>query len=54
MRDAKGTIRSKFSASEDGSGLSMMDNRTEATVQIRANPASITLIDKEGHERVVK
>jgi hypothetical protein len=54
MRDAKGTIRSKFSASEDGAGLSLMDNRTEATVQIRANPASITLIDKEGHPRVVK
>ena len=54
MRDAKGTIRSKFSASEDGSGLSLMDNRTEATVQIRSNPASVLLIDKEGHERVVK
>lgn len=56
LRDAKGTIRSKFSANEDGSGLSLMDDRTEATVQIRANQtgASMTLIDREGHGRVVK
>ena len=56
LRDAKGTIRSKFGANEDGSGLSFMDDRTEATVQIRANQsgASMTLIDREGHARVVK
>lgn len=56
LRDAKGTIRTKFSASEDGSGLSLMDDRTDATVQIRAiqSGASIILIDREGNERVVK
>jgi hypothetical protein len=56
LRDAKGTIRSKFGADETGSGLSLMDDRTEATVQIRANQAgaSMILIDREGHERVVK
>ena len=56
LRDAKGTIRSKFSADETGSGLSLMDDRTEATVQIRAikSGASMILIDREGHERVVK
>jgi hypothetical protein len=56
LRDSKGTIRSKFGANEDGSGLSLMDDRTEATVQIRANQsgASMTLIDREGHARVVK
>ena len=56
LRDAKGTIRSKFGASEVGSGLSLMDDRTEATVQIRANQsgASMTVIDREGHARVVK
>ena len=56
LRDAKGTIRSKFGANEDGSGLSLMDDRTEATVQIRANQsgASMTLIDREGHKQVVK
>lgn len=56
LRDANGTIRSKFGANEDGSGLSLMDDRTEATVQIRANKSgtSMTLIDREGHQRVVK
>jgi hypothetical protein len=56
LRDAKGTIRSKFGANEDGSGLSMMDDRTEATVQIRSNQsgASVTVIDREGRARVVK
>jgi hypothetical protein len=56
LRDSKGTIRTKLGANEDGSGLSLMDDRTEATVQIRANQsgASMTLIDRDGHERVVK
>jgi hypothetical protein len=56
MRDAKGTIRSKFGAGESGSGLSMMDDRTEATVQIRSNQAggNMILIDREGRERVIK
>jgi len=56
LRDAKGTIRTKFSANETGSGLSMMDDRTEATVQVRANEAggNITLIDRAGKSRVVK
>jgi hypothetical protein len=56
LRDSTGTIRSKFSANETGSGLSLMDERTEATVQIRANQAggNITLIDRAGKERVVK
>ena len=56
LRDAKGTIRTKFGANEDGSGLSLMDDRTEATVQIRANQsgASLILIDREGNKRIVK
>lgn len=56
LRDSTGTIRTKFSANETGSGLSMMDDRTEATVQIRANQAggNVTLIDRTGKERLVK
>lgn len=56
LRDAKGTIRSKFSADETGSGLSMMDDRTEATVQIRAiqSGASMILIDRDGNKKEVK
>ena len=56
LRDAKGTIRSKFAASESGAGLVMMDDRTEATVQIRSNQAggNMVLIDREGRERTIK
>ena len=56
MRDAKGTIRVKLGANEDGSGLVLMDDRTELTVQIRANRAgpSVKLIDKNGQERVIR
>ena len=56
LRDAKGTIRSKFGADESGSGLSMMDDRTEATVQIRSSQAggNMILIDREGRERTIK
>ena len=56
MRDAKGTIRVKLGANEDGSGLVLMDDRTEPTVQIRANRAgpSVKLIDKNGQERVIR
>ncbi len=56
LRDSKGNIRAKFGAKENGSGLILMDDRTDATVQIRAieSGASITLIDREGRERAVK
>lgn len=56
LRDSKGDIRAKFGADERGSGLILMDDRTDATVRVRAvqSGASITLFDREGHERVVK
>ena len=56
LRDSKGNIRAKFGAQEDGSGLILMDDRTEATVQIRAieSGASMILIDREGRERAVR
>lgn len=56
LRDAKGTIRTKLGAGESGSGLSMMDDRTDATVQIRANSTGggITLFDRDGKQREVK
>jgi hypothetical protein len=56
MRDAKGTIRVKVGANIDGSGLVLLDDRTEPTVQIRANGAgpSMTLIRKNGQERVLR
>jgi len=56
LRDANGTIRTKFSADEEGSSLSMMDDRTQATVQVRATKAgaSIILIDRDGNKQVIK
>ena len=56
MRDAKGTIRVKLGANEDGSGLVLMDDRTEPTVQIRANRVgpSVKLTGKDGQERVIR
>ena len=56
LRDSKGDIRAKFGADERGSGLILMDDRTDATVQIRAirSGASLTLINREGHERLIK
>jgi hypothetical protein len=56
LRDSKGDIRAKFGADERGSGLLLMDDRTDATVQLRAirSGASLTLIDREGHERLIK
>jgi hypothetical protein len=56
LRDAKGTIRSKFAAGESGAGLVLMDDRTEATVQIRSNQGggNMVLIDREGRERTIK
>lgn len=56
LRHAKGTIRTKLGASEKGSGLVLLDDRTEATVQVRANQAggNMTLIDRAGNQRVIK
>jgi hypothetical protein len=56
LRDSTGTIRAKFGANEKGSGISLMDERTEATVQVRANQdgGNITLIDRAGKKQILK
>jgi hypothetical protein len=56
LRDAKGTIRSKFAADETGAGFVLMDDRTEATVQIRANQsgANMLLFDRNGNKKEIK
>ena len=47
LRGPDGTIRTKFAAGNNGAGLVLMDERTEATVQIRANKdgGGISLFD---------
>ena len=56
LRDKDGTIRAKFGAGSDGSGISLMDDRTEATVQIRANKdgGGVTLFNREGRKNLLK
>lgn len=56
LRDETGTIRSKYAAGKDGSGLSLMDDRTEATIQIRANQigGSMMVFDRKGNKTEVK
>ncbi len=56
LRDSAGTIRAKFGADERGSGLILMDERTEATVQLRANDkgGNLSLFTREGRKNEFK
>jgi hypothetical protein len=56
MRDAKGTLRVKLGASEDGSGLLLVDDRTEPAVHLLAKRAgtTVTLAEKGKEKRVIK
>ena len=53
LRDAKGTIRVKLGASEDGSGLVLLDDSTSVGIHALAKKkeTSLTLINKEGEKR---
>jgi hypothetical protein len=56
LRDAQGTIRVKMGASEDGSGLLLINDLTEPGIQILAdqNGTSLTLNDEGGAKRVIE
>src|SRR3990172_8852349 len=55
LMDAKGTIRVKMGASEEGSGLLLINHLTEPGVQILAdqNGSSLTLTEEGGAKRVI-
>jgi hypothetical protein len=55
LRDAEGTIRVKIGAGKDGSGLVLMDDRTEPAVQLLAKPTgtSMTLSEEGKAKRVI-
>jgi hypothetical protein len=55
LRDGEGTIRSKYGADERGSALLLMDDRTEATVRMRANKdgGGLSLYGRDGKKRDV-
>jgi hypothetical protein len=54
--DAKGTIRVKVGGSEDGSGLVLLDDRTEPAVHLLAKSAgtTLTLAEKGKEKRVIR
>ena len=56
LRDENGTIRSKYAAGKDGAGFVLMDDRTEATVQIRANSkgSEMFVLDRKGNKTALK
>ncbi|HVR74557.1 MAG TPA: hypothetical protein VMT52_09505 [Planctomycetota bacterium] len=56
LRDARGTIRVKLGASEGGSGLLLLDDRTEPAVHMLANRTgtTVTLAEKGKEKRVLK
>jgi hypothetical protein len=56
LRDGKGNIRVKLGASENGSGLVLLNDATELGVQILAEDTgtSLTLKGGDGKQRVIK
>jgi hypothetical protein len=56
LRDAHGTIRVKLAAGEDGSGLLLLDDRTEPAVHALVKPEGTTLrlLEKDGKETVLR
>ncbi|HUE87069.1 MAG TPA: hypothetical protein VMO26_13420 [Vicinamibacterales bacterium] len=53
LRDANGTIRLKLGASEAGSGLVMMNERTEPAVHVLAKRSGTSLSLQRGEKRHV-
>lgn len=56
MRDARGEVRVKIGAAEDGSGLVLMDQSTEPGLHILAKRGStfISLTNTDGTQRVIR
>jgi hypothetical protein len=54
LRDAEGAIRVKLGATADGSGLLLLDDRSEPAVHLLAEPAGTTLtLAEQGKEKRV-
>jgi hypothetical protein len=56
LRDGQGAIRVKLGATADGSGLLLLDDRTEPAVHLLAEPAgtTLTLTEKGKEKRVIR
>lgn len=53
LRDAQGTIRVKIGAAEDGSGLLLLDEKTEPGVHLLAKDDGTSLVLSDGGARRV-
>jgi hypothetical protein len=56
LRDSKGAIRVKLAASDDGSGLLLLDDRTEPAMHLLAKggATTLTLAEKGKEKRVIR
>ena len=55
LRDAKGNIRVKLGAAEDGSGLLLLDESTEPGIHLLVKPtgATLTLTGQDGQRQLI-
>ena len=56
LKDAKGTIRVKLGASEDGSALLLLNDSTSPGIHAlaKSNGTTFTLINNDGRKRVIE
>lgn len=56
LRNSKGEIRVKLGADEDGSGLLLLNGKTEPGIHMlsKNNPTEITVTDGSGVKKVIK
>jgi hypothetical protein len=56
LRDAKGTIRVKLGATEDGSALLLLNNSTSPGIHAlaKSDGSTMTLINNNGRKRVIE
>ena len=56
LKDSRGTIRVKIGANDMGSGLVLLDGRTEPGIQITADASgsSMKLTNRDGRQRIVQ
>lgn len=56
LKDAKGSVRVKLGASQDGSGLVMLNNSTEVGIHalVKTKGSSISVVNSDGKKQEIK
>lgn len=56
LKDTKGSVRVKLGASEDGSGLVMLNNSTEVGIHalVKTKGSSISVVNSDGKKQEIK